>query len=271
MQENDTFVYTEQHKNSNSPIQFYRMAIAGIRIEVECLYRRSAFLCKDFFCGFDKPDIIIRTSMNEIEKSLSIMRETLKVDDCFRGIISADYGEIESSIVCFKTAESLLDFDSILFHAAAVAYNNKAYLFSAPSGTGKTTHIRKWLEYLPVSFVVNGDKPFIKLSSEFPQPLACGSPWAGKENMYTNTMVPLKSIIFMERAANNHIEQIAFTEAFPLILQQVYRPDDEAKMRKTLHLVQRLNPMVTFWRFRCNNFKDDCFDVAYNALVKDQK
>ena len=84
-------------------------------------------------------------------------------------------------------------------------------------------------------------------------------------------MVPLKSIILMERAEENHIEQISFAQAFPTLLQQTYRPDDEEKMRKTLRLMQRLPPAVSFWRFQCNNFKDDCFDVAYNALVKGQK
>lgn len=59
-------------------------------------------------------------------------------------------------------------------------------------------------------------------------------------------------------------------QAFSTLLQQVYRPDDEEKMRKTLRLMQRLSPAVSFWRFQCNNFKDDCFDVAYNALVKGQ-
>ena len=72
------------------------------------------------------------------------------------------------------------------------------------------------------------------------------------------------------KAENNHIEQITFADAFPTLLQQVYRPNDEEKMRKTLHLMQKLSPGVTFWRFQCNNFKDDCFDVAYNALVRDQ-
>ena len=71
----------------------------------------------------------------------------------------------------------------------------------------------------------------------------------------------------MERCEDNHIEQISFAEAFPSLLQQFYRPDDEDKMRKTLRLMQYLNPEVSFWRFQCNNFMDDCFDVAYNALV----
>ena len=57
---------------------------------------------------------------------------------------------------------------------------------------------------------------------------------------------------------------------FPLLLRQVYCPEDKDKMRKSLQLIHRLKSAVTFWRFQCNNFKDDCFDVAYNALVRDQ-
>ena len=146
----------------------------------------------------------------------------------------------------------------------------ETYIFSAASGTGKTTHICKWLRHLPKAFVVNGDKPFLKFKNDGTV-LACGSPWAGKENLYTNTMVPLKAIVLMERAEENHIEQISFAEAFPFLLQQIYRPINEEKMRKTLQMLQRLSLAVTFWRFQCNNYKDDCFDVIYNALVRDQK
>ena len=176
-------------------------------------------------------------------------------------------GNISISYVLQQVANAMLDQNTLLFHGATVAFHGYAYMFSAPSGTGKTTHIRKWLDQLPDAFVVNGDKPFVKLLKDGGLPLACGSPWAGKENLYTNTMVPLKSIILMERCEDNHIEQISFAEAFPSLLKQVYRPDDEDKMRKTLRLMQYLNPEVSFWRFQCNNFMDDCFDVAYNALV----
>lgn len=151
-------------------------------------------------------------------------------------------------------------------HGAIIVLNGCAFFFAAPSGTGKSTHILRWLERCPDAFVVNGDKPFIKFNDDGTV-LACGSPWAGKENLYTNTMVPLKSIILMERAEDNHIERISFAEAFPKLLQQTYRPEDPDKMRKTLKLMQRLNPAVSFWRFKFNNMKDDCFEVAYNALV----
>ncbi len=170
-----------------------------------------------------------------------------------------------------RLSTELIDRGLILLHGAAISVNGLGYVFAGMSGVGKTTHMLKWLSHFPDAYVVNGDKPFIQFSYEGSKPLACGSPWAGKENYCSNTTVPITAIVLMERAEENHIEQISFLQAFPFLLQQVYRPDDEEKMRKTLRLMQQLNGSVSFWRFKCNNFKDDCFDVAYSALVRDQK
>ena len=71
----------------------------------------------------------------------------------------------------------------------------------------------------------------------------------------------------MERSENNSIHQIPFIEAFPFLLHQFYLPTDEIKMRRTLQYIKQLGSGVTFWHFKFNNFKDDCFDVAYNALL----
>lgn len=166
-----------------------------------------------------------------------------------------------------KVTDNLIKYNVLLMHGAVVALGDKCYMFSGPSGTGKSTHIINWLNHLPGAYVVNGDKPFISFPDDGSQPLAWGSPWAGKENLYTNTMVPLIAIICMERSDENRMEEISFVDAFPFLLQQTYRPEDEEKMRYTLSLLQKLNSKVRFYKFHCNNFKDDCFNVAYHTLV----
>lgn len=228
--------------------------IAGCIISVASEYRISPTLYEDFRTEA-KASACITISNDDINFTRAIEYNLKTI-------------QVNPSNVLRKITEVLIEFDVFLMHGAVVAVNDKAYLFTAPSGTGKTTHILKWMEHLPNAFIVNGDKPFIKyVSADEELPLVCGSPWAGKENMYTNAMVPLRAIILMERAENNQIEQISFSEAFPSLIQQTYRPKDAGKMRKTLKLIQRLHPSVKFYRFKCNNFKDDCFDVAYDALV----
>ena len=242
-------------------MNFFRIKIADKVAEIVSTHRVSASFFRPFLTDTE-PDYIIELD--------NVAFKRCNIDGFSFGQEQFEE-QFDSSVIHEEVAKDLLQFDVILFHGAAIALSNSAFIFSAPSSVGKTTHILKWIEHLSNAYVINGDKPFIRFLSENNQVLVCGSPWAGKENMYTNTMVPLKSIILMERAEDNHIEQISFAEAFPKLLQQVYRPEDEEKMRKTLRLMQRLNGPVSFWRFQCNNFKDDCFDVAYNALVGKQK
>ena len=228
--------------------------IAGHVIEITSEYRISPTIYEDFRTKA-KADACITINDEDIDftRANEYSLKTIQV---------------KAPNVLRKISEALLEFDVLLMHGAVIALNDKAYLFTAPSGVGKTTHILNWMENLPNAFVVNGDKPFIKFSGATNKPpLACGSPWAGKENLFNNAMVPLKAIIFMERAEDNRIEQISFTDAFPSLIQQTYRPKDTDKMHKTLSLLQRLYPAVKFYRFQCNNFKNDCFKVAYDALV----
>lgn len=100
----------------------------------------------------------------------------------------------------------LIDYGAFLMHGVAVAYDNRAYIFSAKSGTEKSTHALQWIKHLPEALIINGDKPIIATNTDGRPTMACGSPWGGKENYYTNTMVPLKSIVMMERAEENQIE-----------------------------------------------------------------
>ena len=230
--------------------------IAGVVVKILTEYRPAVSLYQDFRTS-EQPECCIMLNNDDIDFSaveLNLKNKLL----------------IKTNCIIRKFSEALLSFEAILMHGAVVGLGNAAYLFTAPSHTGKTTHARLWIDNCPDAYFVNGDKPFIRFTEDG-SILACGSPWAGKENLYTNTMTPLKSIVLMERAENNCIRQISFAEAFPTLFQQTYHPSDEDKMRKTLRLLQRLDPSVSFWRFGCNNFKDDCFKTAYNALVRDQK
>ena len=240
----------------------FKIKIADHIIQVETVHIRSMAMCRDYICE-GTPDVSIRITPEDIEKAKDKYRET--DEGCTRW-----EGSLETIVLHEKLSNSLLPYGIFMMHGAAVAYRDAAYIFTGRSGIGKTTHVKKWLDRLTESFIVNGDKPFIHTFGDGAPPLACASPWAGKESMYTNISVPLKAIAFIERAEENSMQQISFSQAFPSFLSQVYRPEDEQLMRETLRLIQRAGAAVSFWRFKCNNFKDDCFDVAYNALVKGQ-
>lgn len=116
----------------------------------------------------------------------------------------------------------LLDFDGFYLHASAVAHDGKAYLFSASSGTGKSTHTRLWQQMLGEDVkVFNDDKP----------PLRCldgvwyayGAPWCGKDNININMKAPVAGICFLKQAQENKIRRLTQTEAVTRIIGQTIR------------------------------------------------
>lgn len=108
-----------------------------------------------------------------------ITQKELDIETVF--IDNGNKRSIENTVMCRKIAEELLNLNVFLMHGAAISLDNNTIIFTAPSGIGKTTHIQKWLDHFPDAFVVNGDKPFIRISHDnLSPPLACGSPWAGK-------------------------------------------------------------------------------------------
>lgn len=171
--------------------------------------------------------------------------------------------EIEMYAVRQVVSESILDFNCFQIHGAAFAVDNCGYIFTADSGTGKTTHMQLWLKNLNNAYVVNGDQPIVKVVQNI---MVCGSPWCGKEGLNSNVAVPLKAIIIMERSNENSIVEISMSEALIELIRQVYRPSDSVKMSKTLQLLSALEGKVKFYRFKFDNFADDAFSVSYKKV-----
>ena len=237
----------------------FTIRLAKKNIGIHSVNSRIYKSCKDYLTDEQaKPDIEIRIN----EEMLIREAERIKGNDGE----DLTLRDVEDLLIHRFIAEALLEYNTILMHGAVVSAGERAYLFTAKSGTGKTTHVQKWLEKVESAFIVNGDKPLIILDEN--GAFACGTPWCGKEHYGRNTIVPLNSIILMERCDHNHIEEIPFKSAFPLLLQQTYQPADADKMRKTLALMMKLKDSVHIYRFYFDNFQDNCFQVAFDGLTK---
>ena len=245
--------------------EFFKIELATRKIEVDCLHRYVFNQCGAYLVRFAMPDFCVGASEADIAfERQTKAAEALSSPESVSDDASDEY--LESLAVCRQIAVQMLDYSTFLMHGAVIALDDQtSFMFTAKSGTGKTTHIRKWLENAPGAFVVNGDKPLIKIAGE--EAIAYGTPWCGKEHLNTNIGVPLRAIVLMERSEDNEIEEISFSQAFPTLLQQTYRPSDADKMRKTLSLLSALNGKMKFYRFRFNNLKPDAFRVSYEALT----
>ena len=170
---------------------------------------------------------------------------------------------LETLAVYRKIAEKMPEYDTFLFHGSAVAVDEEAYIFTAKSGTGKSTHARLWREMLgDRAVMVNDDKPLIRVHPDGTAAVY-GTPWDGKHHQSSNIAVPVRAICILERAKENGIREITKTEALPMLLQQAYRPVDPAALEKTLTLIDRLN--VKLFRLSCN-MERSAAELAYNTM-----
>ncbi len=150
-----------------------------------------------------------------------------------------------------KIAASLLQFDTLLFHGSAIAVDGAAYLFSAPSGTGKSTHTALWRHILAGRAVmVNDDKPLLRFSED--QILVCGSPWDGKHHLSQNICVPLRAIAVLSRANENSIVPLSSQAALPHLSQQSFRPKNPAALARSFELICRLSNTYAVYDLKCN-------------------
>ena len=214
----------------------YRIADKNIRIisgydrihEMSRLYRYSG-----------EPDLIIEISEKDLRK------ERDRAD----GQYSDAY--LETLAVYRKIAEVMPGWDTLLIHGSAVCADGAGYLFTAKSGTGKSTHAGLWRKLLKERVqMINDDKPLLHIGKD--AVTVYGTPWNGKHHLGGNISAPLKSICFLEQAADNHIVKLAKAEAYPLLLQQVYRPAEREMLMKTLQLLDILQDSVSFYRLSCN-------------------
>jgi len=240
--------------------KIYRFA--ELNIAISALHEDTAILCRDYLFPDGRPDLTVVTGQADID----FEREKSVREDKGRGMPVRRYsdGYLETLAVLRKIAERAPFFDTILFHGSCVAVDGRGYLFTAKSGTGKSTHTRLWREYLgDRAVMVNDDKPLIRLKEE--GAVACGTPWNGKHRLSTNISVPLKAVCLLERGEENRIRQISSAEAMPFLLQQVYRPGDREALVKTLDLIGRLSESVRFYRLSCN-MDPQAAVTAYEAM-----
>ena len=122
---------------------------------------------------------------------------------------------------CVQFCSQLLKYDGLYLHASAIERDGRAYLFSGPSGMGKSTHTRLWQSIFPDAQVFNDDKPALRhLDGQW---FAYGTPWCGKDGININRKVPLGGICFLRRGTENTIRRLSPMEAATRIISQTTR------------------------------------------------
>lgn len=235
--------------------------IADKVIEVTSLHEKVHNYCKDY-ASDEVADFLVSTTQEDIdfEAQREIIcaeregREPLKSSDDYR----------EELAVYRKIAEKMPDYNTVLFHGSVIAVDGQGFLFIAKSGTGKSTHTRLWREYFgDKAIMVNDDKPLLKITDN--GVIAYGTPYNGKHQLGCNMSVPLKALCILTRGEKNSIVRIEKSDAYAMLLQQVYRPIKTLQMAKTLRLIDELAVNVELYRLTCN-MDIEAAEVAFNGM-----
>ena len=239
----------------------FSMEIAGHAAKVISLFEST----KDYFKPYlteKKPEFTVEVSREDLVFEQEQLLEEARQEG-FRTRIFTDMF-LERAAIQRKFAEFLFERDILLFHGSTIAVDARAYLFTAKSGTGKSTHTRLWREVFGSRAVmVNDDKPFLRITEE--GVLACGSPCSGKHGLDANITVPLQGICVLERGKENRIRRADREEVMARLLHEAYCPLDPGKKEKFLVLVEKLAEKAPLWHMECN--KDaQAAQVAFEAM-----
>ena len=138
------------------------------------------------------------------------------------------------------------------------------YLFTADSGTGKSTHTRLWRQVFgDRAVMVNDDRPFLELRRD--GVWLHGAPWSGKHGLDSNIAVPLKGICVLTRGAENRIQRAEPEAVLSMLQKQSYQPMAEEKHPHFRSLVETLSRQVPLWQMACNR-QPEAAETAFRAM-----
>ena len=234
---------------------------AGVNVEICTAVPEIQDFFRDYLSD-GAPDFRVEITAEDREKQ-RVQAEEVALEEL--GYVP-DFSDVDLELIAVhgKVSDGLAAFGSLLIHGSAIARDGMAYLFTAPSGTGKSTHSRLWRErFGDQVFMVNDDKPFVTVRD------GCvtisGSPWDGKHHLSRNVTVPLKAICLLERGEVNQIERVSAHELLPALLHQVYLPEERESKRKAIGLLHTILQQVPLYRLRCN-MEPEAADVSYEGM-----
>ncbi len=230
-----------------------KYSFASLVIEMNIRYEPLKTQSIPYLIEEDKKADVVIPLMDEMINKYHELYPNLSIGECEYVLYGAYF------------YKELLKHDGILLHSSCVVKDNYAYLFSAPSGTGKSTHTSLWLEVFKDAKILNDDKPAIILKND--KIYACGTPFSGKTNLSINEAYEIKGIAFIERSKDNWINKMDQSKSIYSILNQTIRPEDEANMDLAINTIEKIVNKINIYQFGCNISYDAVY-TSYEGMNK---
>ena len=233
----------------------FKIKIADTVLDINAFNETTKKYCEDFLSD-EKPDFTISLTKEDLVNESSI-NEDGKV-----------YVNEEISALYRKIADLFVEQDILVLHGSAFKVGGFAFLVTARSGVGKSTHVRLLQQYLKDEFeYINDDKPLLEVKDEL---MLYSSPWNGKERRGNNTKAPLKAIIFLNRGLDNSYRRLDNKEEIYFrLLSQIYLPKEKEKRQKGLCLIDVLLKRLNFYEINVN-MDISAAQLTYERIIKNE-
>lgn len=235
-------------------MKIYR--IAEMNIAVKAKYEDTYRYMQDFLTDSQDYELYIEPTDEMIRYEAELGEEI--------------HGDAGSPYICEAVAilrvicDYIIDKGGFFLHCSCLKYKDEAIIFTAPSGTGKSTHSALWRRHFGDDVVmINDDKPLVReKDGRF---YIYGTPWNGKHSIGNNTSAPIRSVVFLSQAPENKAEPISPIDAMALLLQQTVLPSNKAELSKLLDMLGRLVENIPMYRLGCT-ISDEAVTTIYQEI-----
>ena len=232
--------------------------IADLIVEYTAKYDDLKLLSEQFvYNGERETDSTLSVNDNQLENMLSRSAEGTTI------------GGIENLAMSSEFNRAAIKYGVMLVHSSALVYDGGAYLFSADSGVGKSTHTRLWLKAFGNKVhIMNDDKPVVRLYDDHAQ--AFGTPFDGGSGIALNENYPLKAIIFVERGEENSVRMPESKEIIQKLYFQTARMVNRETAEKMLLNFEKHLTLSKFYVLTCNMDISAAY-VAFDGIISSDK
>ncbi len=134
-------------------------------------------------------------------------------------------------------------------HSASLLYQGKSWLFSGPSGTGKSTHTNLWNKLFDTP-ILNGDLNLLAIENG--QAVIHGLPWCGTSGISDNKTYPLGGIILLKQHREDVVEELSDDQKQLSIMNRFISPFwTQYMLEQNLRFAKDLSEKIMICRLKC--------------------
>ena len=170
---------------------------------------------------------------------------------------------------CMNAEHLLSEANAFLLHSSYIEVNGKGILFTAPSGTGKSTQAELWKKFRGAE-IINGDRAVVRWKADETENivLAEGLPFAGSSEYCLNRSLPIQAIVRLEQAPKTSIRRIQGYEAFSSLLKEcTMNTWDHKEMERLTEVAMHVTNTVPMFHLACTP-DESAIVVLENALFQ---